>query len=283
MNFIERTNTVNALFKAANANDTISVEEEMMLINIYKDEKSSEEEKVTARNKLITGNLRYIIKLVKDFAGTGNDFDDLFQESILGIEDALDEYDVTTGTRFWTFAKHYIHQRVNLYLTRTAPLVVPANYTMQPKIKKARARFFQEHEREATEDELIDYIQELYGIKIKNRSDLYGVGLSYIQETYNDDDNREVQDEEFNLKTASMNAFEEASERDEISDSMRKAMLTLSTKEREILCLAYGIGVDRQYKDYEIGEKMNYTSERIRQIRKKAEEKLKVVLSTAKA
>ena len=92
-----------------------------------------------------------------------------------------------------------------------------------------------------------------------------------------------MNDREFNEKTATGNAFEEASERNEISDYLRKAMLTLSERDRNIVCLAYGIGVDRQYKDYEIGERLDYTSERIRQIRTKAEKKLKEVLSTVNA
>lgn len=274
--FLERTNSVKALFRDLSKVKRISTEDEEMYIRVYKDPQSSEEAKQAAKEKIITGNLRYVISMAKRYSVDGEDFNDIFQEGAKSLSAALDDFDLDKGVIFMTFASYYVQRAINQYINTVRPSVVTSNYALQPKIKKVASTFRNENGREPNETELIDLLKSEYGVKIKNVSDLYGAMVTSISEAKDDDDDYHMSDDAlFNEKTASMNEYEEQAEAEGLSDTMRVAMQALNDKERKVISMAYGIGFNRSYKDYEIGEEMGYTSERIRQIRKKAESKIK--------
>lgn len=274
--FLERTNSVKALFRDLSKVKRISTEDEEMYIRVYKDPQSSEEAKQAAKEKIITGNLRYVISMAKRYSVDGEDFNDIFQEGAKSLSAALDDFDLDKGVIFMTFASYYVQRAINQYINTVRPSVVTSNYALQPKIKKVTSAFRNENGREPNETELIDLLKSEYGVKIKNVSDLYGAMVTSISEARDDDDDYHMSDDAlFNEKTASMNEYEEQAEAEGLSDTMRVAMQALNDKERKVISMAYGIGFNRSYKDYEIGEEMGYTSERIRQIRKKAESKIK--------
>ena len=161
--------------------------------------------------------------------------------------------------------------------TAAKTIIIKPQFRAFHDISHRRFRTFRnENGREPNETELIDLLKSEYGVKIKNVSDLYGAMVTSISEARDDDDDYHMSDDAlFNEKTASMNEYEEQVEVEGLSDTMKVAMQALNDKERKVISMAYGIGFNRSYKDYEIGEEMGYTSERIRQIRKKAESKIK--------
>ena len=57
--------------------------------------------------------------------------------------------------------------------------------------------------------------------------------------------------------------------------ALNAALAALTDREKEIVCLAYGYGYDREYKDKEIVDKLGLTSERVRQLRHAAVTKMR--------
>ena len=57
-----------------------------------------------AREKLINGNLRLVLSVVQRFQGRGENPDDLFQVGCIGLIKSIDNFDVTQGVRFSTYA-----------------------------------------------------------------------------------------------------------------------------------------------------------------------------------
>lgn len=57
-----------------------------------------------ARDKLILGNLRLVLSLIKKFAGGQVSADDLFQSGVIGLIKAVDNFDESFGVRFSTYA-----------------------------------------------------------------------------------------------------------------------------------------------------------------------------------
>ena len=77
---------------------------------VLKNEKTMEllakvrEGDMKARDELVCGNLRLILSVVQRFSGRGEPMDDLFQVGCIGLMKAIDNFDLTQGVRFSTYA-----------------------------------------------------------------------------------------------------------------------------------------------------------------------------------
>jgi RNA polymerase primary sigma factor len=144
-----------------------------------------------------------------------------------------------------------------------------------PKVKKIENEFFLTNGRKPSGVEVMDILLEKYGIEVAAESDIYGARVESIDATFNDeDDNTFEKCADFVNATASVNEFESSIEDESLSENMKKALRTLSERERTIICMSCGYGYSKEYKDKEIAEALDLTSERVRQLRHGAKTKL---------
>lgn len=78
---------------------------------------------LNARDLLVTHNTRFVAKLVREFLNCGLPYDDLMQEGMIGLLEAIEKFDRTKGFRFTTFAAFSIRQSMIMGLRRQANLV----------------------------------------------------------------------------------------------------------------------------------------------------------------
>ena len=90
--------------------ETLSEEEKRKLLILAKDGDE------TARNDLITGNLRLVLSIVQRFGGRGDSPDDLFQVGCIGLMKAIDNFNTDLDVRFSTYAVPMIIGEVRRYL-----------------------------------------------------------------------------------------------------------------------------------------------------------------------
>ena len=64
-----------------------------------------------ARQTFINGNLRLVLSVIRRFRGRGESADDLFQVGCVGLIKAIDNFDVTQGVQFSTYAVPMIIRR----------------------------------------------------------------------------------------------------------------------------------------------------------------------------
>ena len=64
-----------------------------------------------ARQTFINGNLRLVLSVIQRFRGRGESADDLFQVGCVGLIKAIDNFDVTQGVQFSTYAVPMIIRR----------------------------------------------------------------------------------------------------------------------------------------------------------------------------
>ena len=57
-----------------------------------------------ARDELINGNLKLVLSVIKRFSSRGENPDDLFQIGCIGLIKAIDNFDITLGVQFSTYA-----------------------------------------------------------------------------------------------------------------------------------------------------------------------------------
>ena len=75
---------------------------------LFKRIKNGDEE---ARERLINGNLRLVLSVIQRFRGRGESPDDLFQVGCVGLIKAIDNFDITQGVQFSTYAVPMIIRR----------------------------------------------------------------------------------------------------------------------------------------------------------------------------
>ena len=74
---------------------------------------------------------------------------------------------------------------------------------------------------------------------------------------------------------------EETAMRSEMADEVERAMVPLNAREREVVRLRYGLGIDREYTLEEIGRRLSLTRERVRQIEARAVSKMRAARGRA--
>lgn len=230
-------------------------------------------------SKVMCMNLRLVVSIAKTL-GTTKDILDIITEGNIGMLQAIDEYNPfnENGAKFSTFAVHYIRRQINIYKVNSSNIVKKQNISKTYHIiPKARNMFLQEYNRAPTADELKEFVNDKFGVDIKEITDVLDLKVfsidSFSENTDEDSYNSTV--DVYNTYSSSKNIAEENCNI-EYNSELVKAMLTyLPKRDKEVMSMHYGIGFDRPYEISEIAEKMGITRERVRQIKKDAIRKLK--------
>ena len=227
-----------------------------------------------AREKLLNANLRFVVSVAKKFRGQGLPLSDLINEGNIGLITALDKFEPEKGYHFISYAVWWIRQAIMKAISekgRTVRLPLNrANELMQ--IQKARKTLVHDME---TSDPSVEEIAEATGLDSSLVSDL----LSISQDVVSIDSPVKKGEES---DTALGEFIEDESDGPEkqvmdsaLKEEVRSLLLKLSDKERDIIELRYGLTGGKPMSLKEIGTKYSLTKERIRQIEKRALEKLR--------
>ena len=221
-----------------------------------------------ALNRLVNGNLRFVVSVAKQYQNQGISLGDLINEGNLGLIKAATRFDETKGFKFISFAVWWIRQCIMLSLAEQGRIVrLPLNIIgINNKIISARQIFEQQYEREPTEEELAEILDmELDDVKMLLSSTLRSVSMDTpIQEG-----------EEGSLVDTMINPNAESADKkiehiESLQKEIQHALLYLTDIQKKIICYFYGIGVDHCLSLDDIAEKFDLTSERVRQIKAKA-------------
>lgn len=229
-----------------------------------------------ARKKLIESNQRFVVSLAKRFARNDNLLD-IISEANLGLMEAIDNYDINEKNRLITYAVWPMRRYVNSYLATSDKLVTPPNaQKLYTYAFKAKNQFISEKHYEPTSEELQEYLQEKYDVRITKPEDLDDIVLGSIDESYDDGESDDSESPcliEFNSMTA-QNNIDDVYEKEELSYQVEKFLSILNGREQSILRMHYGIGQDALTND-DIGKKVGLTGERVRQIIDSSEKKIR--------
>ncbi|MCK9286562.1 MAG: RNA polymerase sigma factor RpoD/SigA [Sphaerochaetaceae bacterium] len=225
-----------------------------------------------SRKRLIEANLRFVVNVAKKYQNQGLPLIDLINEGNIGLMNAIEKYDVDRGYHFISYAVWWIKQSILKAIcekSRTVRLPLNrANELLQ--IQKAQRVVMHDTGEEPTMEELGEITQ----MDPKLIGDLLSISKEMVSldaPVFGDPSNSTVGDFiEDNYRSAD-DIVMEKSLRDDINDAL--AMLT--EKERDIIEMRYGLNGAIPMSLKEIGELYNLTKERIRQIEKKALERMK--------
>lgn len=108
-----------------------------------------------AREKLINGNLRLVLSVVQRFQGRGENPDDLFQVGCIGLIKSIDNFDITQGVRFSTYAVPMIIGEIRRFLRDNNSIRVSRSIKDTAyKAMQAKEKIMSEEQREPTISEI---------------------------------------------------------------------------------------------------------------------------------
>ena len=224
-----------------------------------------------ALEKLTRANLRFVVSVAKQYQNQGLSLPDLINEGNLGLIKAAEKFDETRGFKFISYAVWWIRQSILQALAEQSRIVrLPLNQVGSlNKINKALGKFEQENERQPSNEELAEMI-EVPKDKIADTLRVSGRHVSV--------DAPFVEGEDNSLLDVLPNDDSPSADRGLVSESLsteiERALQILTPREREMIKSFFGIGCQEMTLE-EIGERLDLTRERVRQIKEKAIRKLK--------
>ncbi len=224
-----------------------------------------------ALEKLTRANLRFVVSVAKQYQNQGLSLPDLINEGNLGLIKAAEKFDETRGFKFISYAVWWIRQSILQALAEQSRIVrLPLNQVGSlNKINKALSKFEQENERQPSSEEL----SEMIDVPKDKISDTLRVSGRHVSV-----DAPFVEGEDNSLLDVLPNDDSPSADRVLVNESLNteieRALLTLSSREREIIKSFFGIGCQEMTLE-EIGERFGLTRERVRQIKEKAIRRLK--------
>lgn len=275
-NYFERTDTLKRYYEDIRKYEPLELEEELKLIKAYHNT-TSKIEKEVIKNKILCANQRFALGVARRWA-TNDNLMDLISEANIGMIEALENFDYNRNLRFITFAVHYIRRAINYYMIKNGNTVRKSNYAKTYHIMaQATNKFMQKEYRQPTMDELVELLKNEYGVELKDINDVATLNISSIDEDYgcDDEDVNMSTMMAFNNVSSTINECEKSTNHEFAKKLVQSVLNKLTQKEQEVVKYAFGIGHSREYEINEIADKMEYSSERIRQIKISALEKMK--------
>jgi RNA polymerase primary sigma factor len=224
-----------------------------------------------AKRALLEANLRLVVSVAKNYRSRGVPFLDLIQEGNAGLMRALDKFEYRRGFKFCTYATWWIRQAITRAIAdQSRTIRVPAHVASRAsQVLRAYDTLSQQLAREPTTEEVADAAETTVDearrmLKINSMpASLDGPighsGEAEFGDLLPKDDEREA-DENADLNL--------------LGSRIDRLLQRLSWREREILRLRYGLGDGYPYTLKQVAYIFQVTRERIRQIEKRALNKL---------
>jgi RNA polymerase primary sigma factor len=241
--------------------DLISPEEEVMLARKIKAGDAD------SLGILVKANLRFVVSVAKQYQNQGMGLPDLINEGNLGLMKAAQRFDETRGFKFISYAVWWIRQAILQSLAEQARIVrLPVNKIGSiNRINRAFARLEQEFEREPSSQEIADML-EMFPEDVKESLKTNGRTVSMDAPISSEEENT--------MYDVMQNPDTPSPDKNLINESLAweidRALSSLSPREAKVLKLYFGLGMKHPFTLEEIGEELNLTRERVRQIKEKA-------------
>lgn len=219
-----------------------------------------------ALNRLVNGNLRFVVSVAKQFQHQGLPLEDLINEGNLGLVTAAKRFDETRGFKFISYAVWWIRQAImSAIAVQSRAVRLPLNQLADwSKVKRSQSALEQELEREPTVDELA----EAYGVSSVRMGRILSNGNKEVSL-----DAPSLQSPDISLLDALPDSGPQADVpimNHSLETAVLEVMTNLSEREQLILKLFFGLGGYEPKTLGEIGRQMGLTTERVRQIKTKA-------------
>ena len=200
--------------------------------------------RTAARNRMVQSNIRLAISIAKKYQNRGCDFEDLIQESTLGLMRAVDRFDWRRGFKFSTYATWWIRQAVMRHITlQSSSIRLPAG--ANNLVWRAR-RAAEEYEREFGVQPTVEELADILGVgsgslDILLQTSKYTLSLDAPGMESDDGDAPKLGEM---IPGTGADEINDSIDRDKIAAAIRRGLSKLSAREEKILRLRFGLTED---------------------------------------
>lgn len=228
---------------------------------------------LSSRERLATANTRLVMFIANQYKGGFLEFDDLVQEGQTGLLKAVDRYDHRLGYKFSTYAGYWIRQAISRALSRGERVVrIPCGQMgVINKVYRAKEQLVSQLGKEPSVKELSEYIN----LSVDEINTILAISQSAISiEGHPDDEESAFSPIHFLEQQVYTHPFRDIAQSD-LENLISKAIDLLNPREAKVICGHFGIQFDHEMTLKEIGNELNLTRERVRQIQVAALNKMR--------
>ncbi|GGH74567.1 RNA polymerase sporulation-specific sigma factor [Pullulanibacillus pueri] len=201
---------------------------------------------ITAREKLVNGNLRLVLSVIQRFNNRGEYVDDLFQVGCIGLMKSIDNFDLGQNVKFSTYAVPMIIGEIRRYLRDNNPIRVSRSLRdIAYKALQIKEKLISKNSREPTAEEIAKQL-DVPMEDVVFALDAIQDPVSLFEPIYNDGgDPIFVMDQIGDEKNKDIQWIEEI--------ALREAMTRLNDREKNILSMRFFQGKTQMEVAEEIG------------------------------
>ena len=216
-----------------------------------------------AREKMITANLRLVVKIAHDFGNYGLPLLDLISEGNIGLMKAVERFDPKKGGKLSTYASWWIKQSIKRALANQSKTIrLPVHLVDKiGKIRRVAAQMTEELGHEPTTEELAEEL----GLPVAKVAHLKNVAVrpASLDAKISADDDTAFGDLVGDDRAE--DPFEALRDKD-LQGEVGDLLDALDPRERKIIGFRFGLDGGRERTLEEVGHKFGVTRERIRQL-----------------
>jgi len=225
-----------------------------------------------ARDKLVSSNLRFVVRIAKEYQHRGLPLIDLIGAGNIGLITATERFDETRGIKFITYAVWWIRQAIFMSLAEDQRMIrLPVNrINLLHRISKVLQELRLSNGGDLSPENLAEALGE--SVEMVTDTLIYAQEVRSLDASFQDDD-------QGSLLSVLVDQTQQLPDTEAVENSVReqivKVLKTLSPREAEILRLYFGLDDEERMTLEEIGRRFNLTRERVRQIKEKALNRLR--------
>jgi RNA polymerase primary sigma factor len=229
-----------------------------------------------ARNRMISANLRLVVKIAHDYNNFGLPLLDLISEGNIGLIKAVERFDPSKGGKLSTYAAWWIKQAIKRALANQSKTIrLPVHLVDKvAKMRQIISRLAEEFDREPTDEEIAYEM----GVSVNRVAHLKSVSTrpSSLDAPVGEDGSTnfgELIGDEMQLTPL------ENLQQKTMQNDVQEIIDLLEPRESEIIRLRFGLDGNHPLTLEEVGEQFNITRERVRQIQTIALHKMRRYMS----